>query len=125
MSSHDDAFHEMWLQQDCFMRLLQKERGFPEFPVDLSSKNGQQIIDGIVLHMVKEAFEALQHLKNAKPHRVTEVKEFDREAYLEEMVDVLHLYFEACIASGITPDALFAAYMEKGTKNTKRIKEGY
>lgn len=120
-----DRISDMWRQQEAFMRLLQEKRGFPQFPTDVTSKKGQQFIEGILFHMMKELFESLQHLKNSKAHRATEIKEFDREEYKEELVDALHLYFEACIASGISLDELTTAYMEKGEKNTKRIEEGY
>ena len=121
----DDRLKAMWDQQESFMKLLQRERNFPEFPTDITSKKGQQFLDGISFHLMKELFEAGQHLKNNKSHRVTEIKEVDREAYKEELVDALHLYLEICIAAGISMDELFEAYIAKGEINTKRILSGY
>lgn len=75
--------------------------------------------------MMEELFEAGQHLKNAKSHRATELPDVDREAYKEELVDALHLYFELVIASGLDVDELFDAYLAKGDINFDRIRNGY
>ena len=120
-----DRLGEMWQQQLEFMKLLQQKRNFPNFPTDITSKKGQQFLKDIRNHIMEELFEAGQHLKNAKSHRATELPEVDREAYKEELVDVLHLYFELVIASGVTLDELFEAYVCKGNTNTRRILDGY
>lgn len=120
-----DQLKQMWQQQHEFMRLLQQKRGFPDFPTDITSKKGQQFLKDIRNHLMEELFEAGQHLKNSKSHRITELPEVDREAYKEELVDALHLYFELVIASGVSLDELFKAYMGKGETNTLRILSGY
>lgn len=120
-----DMLREMWFQQTSFMKLLQEKRNFPEFPTDITSKKGQQFLKDIRNHLMEELFEAGQHLKNAKSHRATELPEVDRDAYTEELVDALHLYFELVIASGISVDELYEAYMKKGATNFERIKNGY
>lgn len=121
----DDRLARMWVQQVKFMELLQEKRGFPDFPTDLTSKKGQQFLKDIRNHLMEELFEAGQHLKNAKSHRATNIPEVDREAYKEELVDALHLYFELVIASGITLQELEEAYIKKGNVNIDRIKNGY
>jgi len=125
MGDNDDRLSVMWSQQTEFMKLLQQKRGFPEFPTDITSKGGQQFLEGISFHLMKELFEAGQHLRNAKSHRATEIKEVDRDAYKEELVDVLHLYFELCIAAGISLQELCDAYLQKGEVNVNRILSGY
>ena len=120
-----DDLKRMWEQQKGFMDLLREKRGFPEFPVDITSKEGQQVLREISHHVMEELFEAGLCLKNYKKHRVTEDMIVDREHYLEEIVDVFHLLFELCIASGIGRDELTNAYLEKGETNEKRITEGY
>lgn len=120
-----DKLQRMWDQQVDFVKLLTKHRAFPECPVDITSKSGQQTIDAISHHMMKELFEAGQHLKNSKSHRLTEITDFNRAAFIEELVDVLHLFFEICIASGISMNELFLAYIDKGLVNTKRILNNY
>lgn len=121
----EDRLERMWQQQLNFMKLLQEKRNFPHFPTDITSKKGQQFLKDIRNHIMEELFEAGQHLKNAKSHRATELPEVDRESYKEELVDVLHLYFELVIASGVTLDELFDAYMTKGDTNFDRICDGY
>lgn len=121
----NDRLKQMWEQQEAFMRLLQEKRNFPQFPTDITSKKGQQFLKDIRNHLMEELFEAGQHLKNAKSHRATELPEVDREAYKEELVDALHLYFELVIASGVSLDELHEAYMAKGEVNFDRIKNGY
>ncbi len=120
-----DRLTQMWAQQTDFMRLLQLKRGFPDFPTDITSKKGQQFLKDIRNHLMEELFEAGQHLKNAKSHRATDLPEVDREAYKEELVDALHLYFELVIASGVTLEELHDAYMAKGDVNFNRIRDGY
>jgi len=120
-----DRLRAMWEQQRSFMRLLQERRGFPDFPVDITSKPGQQLLKGITHHVMDELFEAGQHLRNSKQHRQTLVPDVDREAFKEELVDALHLYFELAIAAGIDLDELVVAYMNKGAINVERIRNGY
>ena len=48
---------------------------YPEWPVDLSTKKAQITCREIALKGVEEMFEALQHLKNWKPHRKTELNQ--------------------------------------------------
>jgi len=124
-SLNTDRLAVMWEQQKSFMRLLQEKRNFPDFPTDITSKKGQQFLKDIRNHMMEELFEAGQHLKNAKSHRATELPDVDREAYKEELVDALHLYFELVIASGLDVDELFDAYLAKGDINFDRIRNGY
>jgi hypothetical protein len=121
----EDKLKRMWDQQESFMRLLQEKRNFPQFPTDITSKKGQLFLKDIRNHLMEELFEAGQHLKNSKSHRATDLPDIDREAYKEELVDALHLYFELIIASGVTLDELFDAYMKKGDVNFERIKGGY
>lgn len=121
----NDRLSKMWTSQDEFMHLLQKERNFPKYPVNISTKDGQKFLKGITHECMHELFEANQCLKNSKDHRATDVNEFDHSEYLEELVDALHYFFEIAIASGITMDELYDAYMKKGSINIDRIKNGY
>ena len=48
----------------------------------------QKYLRDIALYGVEEIFEALQHLKNWKAHRQTDLGgDFNRDDFLEEMVD--------------------------------------
>lgn len=125
MNDNSDRFFNMWSQQQQFMKLLQKERNFPEFPVDISSKIGQKFLREITHLMMDELFEANQHLKNSKSHRVTQVPDVDRASYVEELADSFHYFLELLIASGVSMDEFYDSYMKKGEINIKRIKNGY
>lgn len=119
------AWEQMFAQQEEFMELLRVHRGFPEWPVDMTSKAGQQACREAALGSIEEAFESLAHLKNWKKHRASEVKELDKAAFLEEAVDSLHYALEVFILAGISPSEVFHAFMDKGQINKKRIREGY
>lgn len=115
----------MFEQQRQFMCILQKYRNFPIFPVDIVSKAGQKFLKEITHECMHELFEANQKLKNSKNHRITNITEFNREDYIEELVDVLHYFFEIIILSGVSIDELYLAYMKKGEINKKRIESNY
>lgn len=121
----EPSLKDMWEQQQEFMKLLQEKRNWPEFPVDMTAKASQQHIEGIMFHCMKELFEANNHLKNSKGHRATEITDFDRAAYLEELIDAQHLLLEVAIVSGITLEEYFDVFMKKGDINTDRITHGY
>lgn len=120
-----DKLEEMWKQQREFMEFLQERRDFPQFPVDMRTKPGQKLLKAITHECMHELFEANQALKNSKDHRVTNVNEFSREHYVEELCDALHYFFEIAILSGISLDELYDAYMKKGEINVDRIENGY
>jgi len=120
-----DKLQEMWSQQEKFMQLLQLRRNFPEFPVDMTTKSGQKFLKGITHECMHELFEANLLLKNSKDHRATDVSEFSREDYVEELVDALHYFFEIAISSGVSMQELHEAYMKKGQININRIENGY
>lgn len=118
-------FGDMWVTQIEFMKLLQKLRRFPEFPVDLSTKEGQQLVKDNINECMAELFEARVLLKNAKTHRATNISEFDRSAYIEECVDVFKYFLGTLILSGVSIDEFKASFLQKTLVNTKRINDGY
>jgi predicted house-cleaning noncanonical NTP pyrophosphatase (MazG superfamily) len=120
-----DKLQEMWDQQESFMKLLQEKRNFPAFPVDPTSKFGQKFLKGITHECMHELFEANLLLKNSKDHRVTDVVEFDRDSYVEELADALHYFFEIAILSGVSLEELREVYVKKGEINIERIENGY
>ncbi len=97
----------------------------PSFPLDLSEKVNQQYVRDIALRGVEEMFEALQHLKNWKPHRETENKDFNRDEFLEEIVDSFNYFFSLLILSGFDSEDLFQAYIKKDQVIHERLKDGY
>ena len=98
---------------------------YPEWPVELSDKISQQALRDSALKGVEEMFEALQHLKNWKPHRLTEIKEFNREEFLEETVDAFNYFFALLVMMGVTPDEFFEAYERKDKIIHARLDNNY
>jgi dimeric dUTPase (all-alpha-NTP-PPase superfamily) len=122
-----DKLEEMFALRAAFMSELLKAmpQAQPIWPVDISEKKSQQYCRDLALKGVEEVFEALQHFKNWKPHRQSENGEFDREKFLEEMVDSFNYFFSLLIAAGFTADDLHRAYVEKDQIIHSRIKKGY
>ena len=110
-----------------FMTDLAKVRPavLQKWPVDISSRDGQQAVRDTVLKGVEELFESLAHLKNWKPHRSTENAEFDHEAFLEEYVDALNYFLSVLVMLDIGAEELYAAYVRKDKIIHERIKKGY
>jgi NTP pyrophosphatase (non-canonical NTP hydrolase) len=111
-----------------FIRQMREDRpgSYPSLPLDLKTKESQQFCRDLALRGVEEMFEALQHLKNWKPHRMTEFNEDpDRDEFLEEIVDALNYFFSLLIAAGFDEKDLFEAYEKKHQIIMNRLKEGY
>lgn len=122
-----DKLDQMFDLRRAFMMALQKQVPdvYPEMPVDLTNKATQQHLRDLALRGVEEVFEAVQELKNAKSHRQTEIRDFDRAAFKEEMVDSFNYFLSLLIIMGITPDELFEAYVNKDRIIHDRIKSKY
>jgi len=119
---------EMFKLRLSFMEMMKETipGSYPDFPVDIAEKSSQQVCRDLALKGVEEMFEALQHLKNWKPHRVTDVKEeLDRGEFLEEVVDALNYFFAMLIVTGFDEKELFEAYIKKDSKIRERLTSGY
>ena len=97
----------------------------PAWPIDVGNKRSQQHVRDMALRGVEEMFEALQHLKNWKPHRDTEVQEFHRDDFIEEVVDAFNYFLSVLVLMGISADEFFAAYVKKDKIIHDRLKTGY
>ena len=122
-----DKLEKMFKLRTEFMDALNKEipGAHPNTPLDLSNKKDQQACRDIALRGVEEMFEALQHLKNWKPHKQTEVNEFNKEEFLEEVVDAFNYFFSLLILTGFDSEDLFNAYLKKDQVIHKRLEDGY
>lgn len=100
---------------------------YPELPLDISQKSSQQVCRDLALKGVEEMFEALQHLKNWKPHRQTDLSEeqFDHDEFLEEIVDAFNYFFAMLIVTGFNENDLFDAFLMKDNIIRERLKSGY
>lgn len=123
-----DRLAEMFVLRDNFMQALKRKipDSSPEaWPLDLTDKNSQKKCKDLALRGVEEIFEATAHFKNAKSHRVTEIKDFDREQFLEEMVDAFNYFLSLLIFCGFTSEDLYQAYVKKDKIIHERLKNGY
>jgi hypothetical protein len=100
---------------------------YPEFPLDISQKASQQVCRDLALKGVEEMFEALQHLKNWKPHRQTDLstEQFNHDEFLEEIVDAFNYFFAMLIITGFNEDDLFNAFLMKDNIIRERLTNGY
>ena len=98
---------------------------YPEWPIDITTKESQQLIRDLALKGVEEMFEALGHLKNWKPHRDTENPEINQEEFLEEVVDAFNYFLSMLILVGVSPNDLYNAYVKKDKKIHDRLGQGY
>ncbi len=123
----NDMLKEMFDLRQRFMIEMKEANSsiYPEWPVDLTNKASQQVLRDTALKGVEEMFEALQHLKNWKPHKQTEVKEFNREEFLEEVVDAFNYFFSLLVLTGVDANELFDAYIKKDTIIHDRLRTGY
>lgn len=124
---NQDMLKEMFRLRQQFMSdmMASNPNIYPDWPVDLTEKSSQQVLRDTALKGVEEMFEALQHLKNWKPHKQTEVKEFNRDEFLEEVVDAFNYFFSLLVLTGVDADELFDAYIKKDTIIHDRLRTGY
>ena len=119
---------EMFEKRLSFIRMMQEMRpgSYPNFPLDMSEKASQQVCRDLALRGVEEMFEALQHLKNWKPHRITNIdEEIDKDEFLEEIVDAFNYFFSVIIVTGFDEKDLHEAYLKKDRKIRERLGNGY
>ena len=123
-----DKLESMFQMRKEFMTALSAHvpNAYPQQPIDLSSKKSQQHFRDLALRGVEEIFEALQHLKNTKPHRVTEIEEpVDVDAFKEEMVDAFNFFLTLLILMDVDAQDLYSAFQKKDQIIHERIKSGY
>jgi hypothetical protein len=122
-----DKLDKMFELRTGFMRKIKSKfpSSYPAWPVEISKKRNQKALRETALKGVEEMFEALQHLKNWKTHKTRGSCDFNREEFLEEIVDAFNYFFAVLILVGITPDELFDAYCKKNDTIHQRVDEGY
>tara|TARA_B100000900_G_scaffold250605_1_gene213456 strand:+ start:852 stop:1235 length:384 start_codon:yes stop_codon:yes gene_type:complete len=100
---------------------------YPDFPLDMSKKESQQVCRDLALKGVEEMFEALQHLKNWKPHRQTDLSKeiINVDEFLEEIVDAFNYFLAMLIVTGFDHNDLYSAFLKKHDVISGRLKNGY
>jgi len=122
-----DKLNDIFEKRELFMSLIRDKipETYPQWPVDLSQKQSQITCRETALKGVEEMFEALQHLKNWKPHRITDIPEIDREEFLEEIVDAFNYFFSLMILIGVDVNEFYDAFNKKDEIIKRRLEKGY
>jgi hypothetical protein len=123
-----DKLDKMFLMRKEFMTALSAHvpNAYPKQPIDLGSKASQQHFRDLALRGVEEVFEALQHLKNTKPHRITEINDpVDVDAFKEEMVDAFNFFLTLLILMDVDAKDLYEAFQKKDQIIHDRIRNNY
>lgn len=122
-----DRLGQIFSLRKDFMRELNRKipGSYDTWPIDLTQKKSQQMVRDLSLRGVEEMFEAVQHLKNSKPHRLTDVPEIDREAFVEEIVDAFNFFLSVLVLVGVDEDELFQAYQKKHQIILDRLLKNY
>ena len=112
-----DKLFQMFSLREDFMKKISSKipDAYPEWPVDLSEKENQQAIREFAFRGMEELFEALLHLKNWKNHREATygVPEFNRDEFLEEMIDAFNYFLAIIVLTGVDAGEFFDAYVKK------------
>jgi dimeric dUTPase (all-alpha-NTP-PPase superfamily) len=77
----------------------------------------------MVLGLIVEATEVLAEVKGWKWWDMGDPDVFDRDAYLEELVDVVHFVGALAIAANVTDEEWTAAYARKTEINKQRRRD--
>jgi hypothetical protein len=122
-----DRLDELFLMQEAFMkRLSNRDTTFPQqWPIDMTQKSSQMFVRDLVWKAQHELAEGVVELKNAKEHRVSDVKGFNSVAFVEEIVDAFKYMQEVLIVMGITPEMFVEAYKKKDKIVNDRIDSSY
>ena len=122
-----DKLNKMFELRTDFMNSIKEKypSSYPDWPVDVTKKRSQKAMRETALKGVEEMFEALQHLKNWKTHKKKGDSTFDRDEFLEEMVDAFNYFFAMLIMLGVTPDEFFDAFVAKNKKIHSRLTGTY
>lgn len=118
-----DRLSDIFSLREEFMNLINEKipGAYPkEWPVDLSDKSNQKAIREFAFRGMEELFEALLHLKNWKDHRAGE-DNFDRDEFLEEMIDAYKYFTAILVLMGVDSDEFFGAYVKKHDKICGRL----
>ena len=121
-----DKLNRIFELREIFMKAITKKHGcYPPWPVDIRQKTDQQAMRDIALKGVEEMFEALQHLKNWKDHKLNGDDSFDRAEFLEEVVDAFNYFIALLIMVGVDADELYEAYLAKDETIHARLTDDY
>ena len=118
-----DALAQIFSLRREFMKLISSKipDAYPDWPIDLREKKNQQAIRELAFRGMEELFEALLHLKNWKDHR-DGVTEFNREEFLEEMIDSFNYFLAIMILVDVDEEEFITAFRNKHKIICNRLK---
>lgn len=127
MSDSVDKLDLMFELREEFMVAISEKypRSYPEWPVDPSKKKSQQAIRSTALKGVEEIFEALGTLKHWKSHKQNGSKEFDKDHFLEEIIDAFNYFLAVLVLLDIDSMEFMAAFKKKNKKIHDRLQSNY
>jgi dimeric dUTPase (all-alpha-NTP-PPase superfamily) len=100
---------------------LQRE-SFKVDPRNLLPDERAGYVQAMALAAIVELGEVMQEV-SWKPWADAEF--FNRDAYLEELIDVLHFWMNLVLVATDKPEELLSAYMRKHDVNAQRQADGY
>jgi dUTPase len=115
----DDRLTEMFQIQEA----LEREK-YNAVPASMRREELIDYIKHLILHLITEAVEALDETA-WKPHNRFDVGPvINLDNYINELVDVWHLFMSALLATGYTPEEaasmLYVRYTIKNQRNRER-----
>lgn len=122
-----DKLEIIFHKREKFMKLINEKfkDTYPEWPLDIKTKDSQKLLRQTALNGVEEMFEALGHLKNWKSHRETEVSDIDKEDFLEEIVDAFNYFINILILCGFDCNDFFESFQRKDKIIKERLESNY
>lgn len=123
-----DKLDTLFELQDALMHTIDERTHdrIPSWPADMEDENVQTFCKDIISRAQDELFEAKLELKKIKKHRSTsDASAFDRDKYLEEIVDVLKYVIEALIVAGFDATQLSSKFASKHVKVLQRINKEF
>lgn len=85
----------------------------------------EQLVDWVRINILAAEDELHEALGEISWKPWASAKYFNREAYLGEIVDVMHFIANLLAGAQITDEELNAAYLEKMERNRERQRQGY
>lgn len=112
---------------DMFRLIMERQRelqhdSFGINPIGLVGAERDHYVQAMALALNVEIGEALQEI-SWKPWATG--CWFNREAYLVELIDALHFWFNLALVATADPEELFDVYMRKADINAARQRDGY
>lgn len=109
--------------EEIFERQAKLQRdSFGINPADMDPEARSQYIKDMVLAATDELHEALAEV-GWKPWATS--RHLNKDAFIGELVDVLHFLVNLWLAAGATPQQVRDRYIEKSIRNARRQSDGY